>query len=183
MKLTKKTLLMATLAFVLVVGCKKDEPAPQEDNENLTTVRLKFTEGGVTKTFLFKDLDGIGGNAPTIDKISLDANKTYALAVEMLDETKTPVVNVTEEIQEQKDEHLFEYVSTPASLLTVSGKDKDSRGFDVGLTATVKTAVAGTGKLQVVLHHQPPVNGSPIKNGSYTVGSIDFDGTFEVEVK
>lgn len=183
MKLTKKTLLMAALAINLVVGCKKDEPVPQEDNENLTTVSLKFTENGVTKKFMFKDLDGPGGNAPTIEKISLDANKTYTLAVEILDETKNPVQNVTEEIQEQKDEHLFEYISNPTSLLTFSGKDKDSRGFDVGLTATVKTVVSGTGKLQVVLHHQPPVNGNPIKNGSFSVGSIDFDGTFDVEVK
>lgn len=183
MKLTKRLLLTPMIAMVLLSACKKDEPIPQEDNENLTTVSLKFTENGVTKTFSFKDLDGTGGNAPTIDKISLEANKTYTLAVAILDETKSPVENITEEIEEQKDEHLFEYISNPTSLLTFSGKDKDSRGYDVGLTATVKTSAAGTGKLQVVLHHQPLVNGTPIKNGSFTVGSTDFDGTFDVEVK
>ncbi len=184
MKLEKRFLLFAPVALLLLLGsCDKDEPTPQEDNENVTTVSLKFTENGVTKTFSFKDLDGDGGNAPTIDKISLEANKTYTLSVEILDETKSPAENITEEIEEQKDEHLFEYVATPASILAISGKDKDSRGFDVGLTATVKTSATGTGKLQVVLHHQPPVNGNPIKNGSFTVGSTDFDGTFDVEIK
>jgi hypothetical protein len=183
MKLTKNTFLTLLFASTLMTACKKDEPVPQEDNENLTTVSLKFTEKGVTKTFSFKDLDGDGGNAPTIDKISLEANKTYSFSVELLDETKSPVVDVTEEIEEQKDEHLFEYMPTPSSVLVFSNKDKDSRGYDVGLTATVTTSAAGTGKLHVVLHHQPPVNGTPIKNGSFTVGSTDFDGTFEVEVK
>jgi hypothetical protein len=183
MKLTTKTLLMTMFASTLMIACKKDEPVPQEDNENLTTLSLKFTENGVTKTFSFKDLDGTGGNAPTIDPVVLEANKIYALSFEILDETKTPIQNITSEIEQQKDEHLFEFISNPASLLFFSGKDKDSRGFDVGLTATVKTTTTGTGKLQVVLHHQPPVNGIPIKNGSFTVGSIDFDGTFNIEVK
>ena len=183
MTLTKNTILTLLFTSTLMIACKKDEPVPQEDNENLTTVNLKFTENGITKTFSFKDLDGDGGNAPTIDKISLEANKTYSFSIELLDETKSPILNVTNEIQEQKDEHLFEYVSTPSSVLSFSNKDKDSRGYDVGLTATVKTSGTSTGKLQVVLHHQPPVNGTPVKNGSFTIGSVDFDGTFEMEVK
>ena len=183
MKMTKNAFLTLLFAGTLMTACKKDEPVPQEDNENLTTVNLKFTENGVTKTFSFKDLDGDGGNAPTIEKISLEANKTYTFSVELFDETKSPVMDVTQEIKEQKDEHLFEFVPTPSSVLVFSNKDKDSRGYDVGLTATVKTSGASTGKLQVVLHHQPPVNGTPIKNGSFSVGSVDFDGTFEVEVK
>lgn len=183
MNLNKRMLAMALLMVAVMAGCKKDEPAPEEDNENLTTVTLKFTEGGVTKSFSFKDVDGIGGNAPVIDKIVLSPSKTYALAVEILDETKTPVVKVSDEIYVQRDEHLFEYVATPASLVTISGKDKDSKGLDVGLTATVTTAAVGTGALKVVLHHQPPVGGVAIKNGSFTVGSTDFEGTFTIEIK
>ncbi len=174
---------MALVTMSLVMGCKKDEPAPVEDNENLTTLKLKFTEGGTTSTFTFKDLDGAGGNAPVIDKISLKPNTNYTMTVEILDESKTPVVNVTDEIVTQKDEHLFEYISTPATLIAVTTTDKDSRGFNVGLVGTAKTTAVGTGKLQVVLHHQPPVNGQAVKNGSFSVGSVDVDVTFDVEVK
>lgn len=169
--------------MAMMAGCKKDEPSPVEDNENLTTVKLKFTEGGTTSTFTFKDLDGAGGNAPTIDKISLKPNKTYTVAVEILDETKKPVVTVSDAIYQERDQHLFEYIPTPATILSVVTTDKDTRGLPVGLTASIKTVAAGTGKLRVILHHQPPVNGKIIKTGAFNVGSVDFDGAFEVEVK
>ena len=183
MKSTKKIFLMALLATSLLVGCKKDEPSPTEDNELITTIRLKFTESGTTTSFTFKDLDGPGGNAPIIDKISLKPNKTYTVTVEILDESKMPIVNTTNDILAKKDEHLFEFISTPATLLVLTPTDKDSRGFNVGLTSSATTTSAGTGKLQVVLHHQPPVGGKPIKNGTFTLGSIDVDVNFEVEIK
>ena len=74
-----------------------------EDNENLTTVKLTFKESGTTSTFTFKDLDGSGGNVPTIDRISLKPNKTYPLVVEILDETKKPLVTVSDAIYEERD--------------------------------------------------------------------------------
>jgi hypothetical protein len=183
MKSTRKSILMAMIAMAMMAGCKKDEPAPVEDNENLTTVKLKLTESGTTSIFTFKDLDGAGGNPPTIDKISLKPNKTYTMVVEILDESKTPASIISDAIYEERDQHLFEYVVTPATILAVTTTDKDTRGFPLGLIANVKTTTAGTGKLQVVLHHQPPVNGKIVKDGTFKVGSIDFDGTFEVEVK
>ena len=183
MKSTKKSLLMALLATTLIAGCKKDEPAPVEDNENLTTLKLKFTESGTTSTFTFRDLDGAGGVAPTSEKITLKPNKIYSLAVEILDESKTPATLISDAIYEERDQHLFQYVPTPVSILGVTVMDKDTRGLPLGLLANLKTGAAGTGKLQVVLYHQPPVNGKIVKNGTFNVGSIDFDGTFDVEVK
>lgn len=183
MKSTKKSFLIALMGAALVLGCKKDEPAPVEDNENLTTLKLKFTEGGTTSTFMFRDVDGDGGNAPTIEKIALKPNKTYTLAVEVLDETKSPVADITADIEAEKDEHLFEYVSNPTSLLAITPTDKDSRGYNVGLKGSAITTAAGTGKLRVVLHHQPRVGGVAVKNGSFTVGSTDIDVSFDVEVK
>lgn len=183
MKSTRKSILVAMIAMAMMAGCKKDEPAPVEDNENLTTVKLKFTESGTTSTFTFKDLDGAGGNAPTIDKISLKPNKIYTMVVEVLDESKTPASIISDAIFNERDQHLFEYIVTPSTILLVTTTDKDTRGFPVGLTASVKTTAAGTGKLQVVLHHQPPVNGKLVKDGTFNVGSVDFDGSYDVEVK
>ncbi len=172
-------------AAVTVTACKKDDEQVPEENELITTVTLTFTEAGTTnvRTVTYKDSDGDGGAAPMIGKLSLAPNKTYNLTVQILDETKTPVDNVTEEITEEKDEHLFVYTPTPATLLTVTITDKDSRNFPVGLTGTAVTGAAGTGKLQVVLRHQPPVGGNPVKNGTAGPGSSDFDGTFDVEIK
>jgi hypothetical protein len=183
MKLISLKFLMIMVALTIIMSCKKDEPAPVEDNENLTTLKLKFTESGTTTTFTFKDLDGAGGNAPTIDKIALKPNKTYTMVMEILDESKTPASIISDAIYEERDQHIFEYVATPASIMSITTTDKDTRGLPLGLTASVKTTAAGTGKLQVVLHHQPPVNGTIVKDGTFKIGSVDFDGTFEVEVK
>jgi hypothetical protein len=183
MTLNLKTFLFATTMVAMMVSCKKDEPAPVEDNETITTVRLKFTQGTTVTTFNFKDLDGDGGNAPVIDKISLKPNTTYTLTVEVLDETKNPVSDITTEIKKEQDEHIIQYVATPATVLSVTPTDKDSRNFPVGLAASAKTTNAGTGKLRVVLYHQSPVNNVAVKNGTFTVGSTDFDVSFDVDVK
>lgn len=171
------------MAVAIMAACKKDEPAPVEDNENLTTLKLKFTESGTTSTFTFRDLDGAGGNVPTIDKISLKPNKIYTMVVEILDESKTPASIISDAIYDERDQHLFEYIVTPVTILIVATTDKDTRGLPLGLTANVKITATGMGKLKVVLHHQPPVNGKIVKDGTFGIGSVDFEGTFDVEVK
>ncbi len=178
-------LLMSTA--LLLTDCRRaDEVDPQDENELITTVRLNFTEQGTTtvNTFEFRDPDGEGGNAPTrFDQIKLKPNTAYNLTVELLDESKTPVVDLTEEIDEKADEHLMVYTATPASLLTYTYGDKDSRNFPIGLTGTAQTGTAGMGKLKVQLRHQPPVNGTAVKNGTAAPGSDDVNLDFELIVE
>ncbi|MDI9865384.1 hypothetical protein QM480_13670 [Flectobacillus sp. DC10W] len=176
------TILALAIAVITVSSCKKDAPDPVQDSENLTTLKLNFTSGGVTKTFAFKDLDGIGGNAPVVDNISLDANKTYSVTVQVLDESKSPAEDITSEIETESFEHLFVYTPTPSNLLTITRTDKDNRNLEVGLKASAVTTNAGTGTLRVVLYHQPPQNGVPIKDGT-AKGSTDFDAQFNVTIK
>jgi hypothetical protein len=84
-QLLRKSPLFLSL-LLLIGGCgKKEQPTPAEENELITTVRLKFTENGTanTQTFEWKDLDGDGGNAPKINSIVLRASRTYKLDVEI----------------------------------------------------------------------------------------------------
>ncbi|HEV7348954.1 hypothetical protein [Telluribacter sp.] len=173
--------------MVLLTDCRRaDDPEPQDENELITTVRLHFTEQGTTtvNTFEYKDPDGDGGNAPTrFDQIRLKPNTTYNMTVEILDESKSPAENITEEIAEEADEHLMVYTATPASLLTYTYGDKDSRNQPLGLTGTARTGAAGTGTLKVQLRHQPPVNGTPVKNGTAAPGSDDINLDFGLRVE
>lgn len=163
-------------------GCKKEDPAPEDENELITTVQLKFTDGTNVQTFQWRDIDGDGGAAPSVQNIALKANKTYTLNVALLDESKTPAEDITEEIKEKDDEHLLVFTPSPAALLTYTYGDKDAKNLPVGLIGSLKTAAAGTGTLQVVLRHQPPVNGVAQKNGTAAPGSTDVDVTFNVTV-
>jgi len=173
-------LLSATL---FTVSCKDEEVAVEEENELITTVKLNFTSGGITQSFKYSDPDGDGGKAPTIDAISLKPNTTYTLTIEVLDESKMPVGNITDEIKKESDEHLFVYTPTPNSLLTYVYGDKDSNNFGIGITGSAKTNAAGTGKLKVQLRHQPPINGKASKDGTPTPGSDDINIDFNVTVQ
>ena len=173
-------LLSATL---FTVSCKDEEVVVEEENELITTVKLNFTSGGTTQSFKYSDPDGDGGKTPTIDAISLKPNTAYTLTVEVLDESKMPVGNITDEVKKESDEHLFVYTPTPSSLLTYSYGDKDAKNFGIGITGSAKTNVAGTGKLKVQLRHQPPINGKATKDGTPTPGSDDINIDFNVTVQ
>lgn len=178
------------LTWILLIGtgalftqCKDsgDEVEADDENELITSVTLTFTENGtgtVTK-FSYKDPDGEGGNPPTqFDTISLKANTSYTLTPEFLDESKTPVDNITAEIKEKDFEHLLIYTPAPSSLLTYTYGDKDSNNFPVGLTGTAKAGAAGNGNLKVQLRHQ-----ANSKNGTATPGSDDVNLDFNLKVK
>ena len=184
MKMNRKLTWMLLFGIAtLFTQCKDsgDEVEVDDENELITSVTLKFTESGTNTvtSFSYKDPDGDGGNAPTkFDTISLKANASYTLAVEFLDESKTPVDNITEEIAEKSDEHLLVYTPNPTSLLTYTYGDKDKNNYPIGLTGTTKAGAAGTGKLKVQLRHQPNA-----KNGTPGPGSDDVNLDFNLKVK
>ncbi|MCF2503394.1 hypothetical protein L0663_08415 [Dyadobacter sp. CY107] len=184
MKMTRRiswTLLLAVAMSFTQCKDAGDDVQIDDENELITSVTLKFTEEGTTNTtsFSYKDADGDGGNAPTrFDTIALKPNKTYTLAIELLDESKTPASNITEEVAEESDEHLFVYTPTPSTLLTYTYGDKDINNYVIGLTGKAVTTAVGTGKLRVQLRHQPES-----KNGTPSPGSDDVSLEFTLKVQ
>lgn len=173
--------------LLLLNGCRKGtDPLPADENELITTVTLRFTQANTAnvQTATYQDKDGDGGAAPTkFDSITLTANTSYTLTVDLLDESKTPTVSITNEISSNKDEHLFIYTAAPSSLLTYTYGDKDSRNLPLGLIGTAKTGAAGTGMFTVRLRHQPPISGTIVKDGTPTPGSDDVNLTFGLTVR
>jgi hypothetical protein len=179
-KLTWALMLGISLAFT---QCKDsgEEVKPDDENELITSVVLSFTEQGTstTRTFSYKDADGDGGNPPSqFDTVALKPNTTYAVTIAFLDESKTPADNITDEIEEEADEHLIVYTPSPASLLTYTYGDKDANNHPIGLTGSALTGAAGLGKLKVQLRHQPGV-----KNGTPTPGSDDVNLDFNLKIQ
>ncbi|WP_229208822.1 hypothetical protein [Dyadobacter luticola] len=178
------------LVWLLLIGtalsftnCKDsgDAVEPDDENELITSVTLKFTEQGTSTTtsFSYKDADGDGGNAATqFDTIALKPNKTYTMTVELLDESKTPTDDITKEIKEKADEHLFIFTPSPATLLTYTYGDKDKNNYPIGLTGKAVTGATGIGKLTVQLRHQPGA-----KNGTPEPGSDDVNLNFNLKVQ
>ncbi|NIJ51529.1 hypothetical protein FHS68_000685 [Dyadobacter arcticus] len=179
-KITWMLLIGAAINFT---QCKDagDKVTPHDENELITSVTLKFAEEGTSNvsSFGFKDADGDGGNAPTkFDTIALKPNKTYTLTIELLDESRTPVENITNEVAKESDEHLLIYTPSPTSLLTYTYGDKDVNNYVIGLTGKAVTGAAADGKLKVQLRHQPGV-----KNGKPEPGSDDVSLDFILKIQ
>ncbi|MDX1939625.1 MAG: hypothetical protein SFU99_03690 [Saprospiraceae bacterium] len=168
-------------AFVFITGCDKDDDnGPGNEQELITSIILTFapTGGGIPIVVSAKDLDGDGGNPPVIQNIELKANTDYALSVSFLDESKSPVENITEEVEEENVEHLVCLVGSGAMPSPVI-QDKDDNGKLLGLVSILKTGAAGNGTLKVSLKHEPDKNAA----NACSTGETDAEQTFNVAVK
>jgi hypothetical protein len=177
------------LVFIstLLLNCKKSKdeaPTPQNPNEQeqITTLRVIIKEGStVVDTFSFRDIDGPGGNAPTIETIRLLANKNYSARLLLLDQSKVPAQNISNAIVKEKNEHQFFF--TPTSVdLTVLYNDSDDYGVPLGIETLINTGAASTGTLRVLLKHQPNVK-PKTGNGNSSLGATDIDVTFDVVIQ
>lgn len=164
-----KLLLLPLFATMLLLtsACNDDDPEPVNEEEVITTVRLTFVPvgGGATVVANWKDMDGDGGNPPTVDNIQLKANTVYDLTVKFLNELETPAEDITEEIEEEADEHqiFFQYTGTN---MTIAYNDADKDGKPLGLKNKATTTTAGSGALTVTLRHEPNKNAAGVASGN-----------------
>lgn len=179
-----RIILLSSILFSIMfwTSCKETETPPEENEEELiTTVALTFTnqaDAADVQTFRFRDTDGPGGAAPeTFDTIRLSEATTYDLSIELLNESISPVEDITEEVEEEGADHQFFFVVNPPSMFTVEYNDTDSNGDPIGLVNQVTTNTAASGTLTVILKHQPG-----IKDGSSTTGETDIELDFVTEV-
>jgi hypothetical protein len=179
----KHVFILLSILFISA-GCSDEHLHPHDDNELITTVKLSFKSStGAIKSYFWRDKQG-DGVMDSVDPIVLDKNATYELTISLLDETKNPVFDISKEIEEEADVHLFVFKSTPAGLVNVTIKDLDKKGLPVGLLSQVKSQTTpGNGNFNVILKHQPPVNGKAVKNGSESIGSTDVDVSFPLSVQ
>ena len=176
-------LLLVVLAFS---ACEKDDPEIPNEEELITTLNyvLSPVGGGSAITLSFQDLDGDGGNAPTITGGTLNANQNYTGTLELLNEAESPAEDITQEIQEEDEEHQF-FFQTDISDLQISYGDMDSNGQPIGLTTTLTTGGSATGEITIILRHEPDKSASGVSNGDITNagGETDIEVVFPIRVQ
>lgn len=182
---TIKILSLLTFVVVLFTACSDDDDTPEEINEEetITTMTLTLVPAGAGTpiTIQSRDLDGDGPNAPVITVSgNLAANTAYSGSVVLLNETETPAENITEEVEEENDEHQFFYVTT-GNIVSVTYDDVDGDGNPVGLEFTLTTEGAGSATLAVTLRHEPkkPNDGTLADAG----GETDITQTFNLTIE
>ncbi len=175
-----KFLAVVMLGGLILAGCKKKNNEEENEEELITTVNVKLTAAGAaTQTFTWKDVDGPGGNAPQIGTITLSPGVTYACELEFLDESKTPAENITDEIEEEDDDHQIYYeVSTAA--LTIGSLNTDARGLPLGITSSWVAGTNSSGSVKITLKHKPGVKAA---GDLVTKGETDIEISFPVVIQ
>ena len=192
---------IACLSVMMVVtSCDPDDPQKEDVPELITKVTLTFTPtgGGIPVVISATDPDGMGIKPIEVDgAINLATNTSYSLSVVMVNQLadpSDPLYNVTDEVQEEGDEHLFFFGWTNNLFSHPSGngnidsrvdevnyEDVDVNGLPIGLTTSwTTTDVAATGIIQIVLKHQPDLKS---ETSSSEVGETDLDIPFTVNVQ
>lgn len=195
--------LVAAVALSVPVlfftGCDNDDPAKEDTPELITSVALIFTPaaGGAAITATATDPDGEGIQDLEVDgPINLAKNTTYTLSITLVNELADPTdpeYNITEEVEEEGDEHVFFFAwtnnvfSNPAGNGNVDNRndavnynDEDDNGLPLGLSTTwTTTDVTANGTFQVILKHQPDLKSA---SSTAAVGESDVDIEFTIAV-
>ena len=189
----------AMLSLVLLTSCDDDDPVREDTPELITKATLTFTPsgGGVAVVASATDPDGEGVQDIEIDgPINLSDNTTYTLTIQLINELADPAdpeYNITEEVEEEGDEHIlfFSWTNNVFSDPTGNGNidnrtddvnynDEDVNGQPIGLETTWTTAGVSSGKFRVVLKHQPELKTA---TSSSDTGETDLDIEFDMNVE
>lgn len=202
-KLFSKLVKLPALVFVglscFIGSCDEEEPAKEDTPELISKVTLTFTPtgGGTPLVITATDPDNIGPQDIVADNaISLKVNTTYSLSISLFNELIDPTddgYNVTNEVAEEADEHLFFFAwtggfSNPAGDGNVDNRadavvylDEDSQGLPLGLSTswTTTTEVALEKTFRILLKHQPDLKSA---TSTSQEGETDINLTFDLEV-
>lgn len=201
-KLLSASLLLTILIIGMLSSCKKDDPTPENIPELITKAKLKFTTtGGATVEVTATDPDGEGVQDIKIDgPINLVKGTTYTLSLELYNELYKSTeegYNVSDEILEEADEHLFFFEWTDGVFSNPSGNGNidnrndplnygssvDSKGLPLGLTTSWTTsavATSGAKSFRILLKHQPEIKST---TSTSIDGESDLDLSFTIAIQ
>jgi len=196
---TIKFQILALMVGLLILGCESDDPQKEDTPELITKATLTFTPagGGTVVTASASDPDGEGVKDIEVDgAINLTAGVSYTLSLSLINElaeVTSPEYDITEEVEEEGDEHMFFFAwtgdvfSDPAGngnvvnrTGVVNYQDEDGDGLPIGIvTSWTAGATASSGTFRVVLKHQPDLK---TETSSADTGETDLDIEFEINV-
>jgi len=179
---------LALISLTTMFGAcgKKEDPIPVEQ-ELITTLRLTVSDSmGISSVFDYRVENGFGNGGGTveIDTLKLQPNQSYTMSVQVLNEQEDPVEDITQEVISESEDHLFLFISNPATgtgSVTTSNGSLDSLGRPFNQTVTVATGGAGSGTFTVYLMHDPTdkTGTTPATSG----GETDVEAVFPVVIQ
>ena len=181
MKFFKYALLASTLIFASCSDDDDNTPDPVNEEEVITTLTVTLDSGSDTVVMQYQDLDGDGPDAATVTVSGpLSDNTSYNGSIVLLNETESPAENVTEEIEEEDDEHQFFYTVGSGLDVDTEYANFDGDGNPLGTMFVLNTGIPSSGGLTFTLRHEPNKPNTGLENAG---GSTDIEVTFDVTVE
>lgn len=178
--------LLMSVGFFIVSSC--DKTVETNEEELITTIiyTLQSTTSSDIVTLKFSDSDGIGGKNPIIiTDGKFKVGQQYSGTILLLNESNTPIIDITKEIKDEGEDHQFFYElsSNLKDGLAISYVDKDVNGQPIGINTTANITKSGMGTLKITLRHQPNKDGEGVINGQITNagGETDVEVIFDIE--
>ncbi|MGB4967990.1 MAG: type 1 periplasmic binding fold superfamily protein [Saprospiraceae bacterium] len=175
----KNILVLSVFLLMIPFSCSKD-PIINE-SELITTVyySMHSTTSNDSVVLSFRDLDGDGGQVPTIIGGKLKSNASYNCTLLLLNESVNPIDSITLEILQEANDHQF--FLTPSNSLNVTAmyNDTDTNGFPIGQKSILQTGEASQGSLTITLRHLPNKNAVGVKDGKIE----NADGETDIELQ
>jgi hypothetical protein len=187
------------ITFTMVSGCEVADPQKEEVPELITTVTLTFipTSGEDPVRVSATDPDGEGVQDIMVEgPVRLVASKSYTLQVSLINglaDPTQPEYDVTEEVEEEAEEHIIFFSWTNNLFVSPMGdgnvdnrsdqvnyEDEDANGLPLGLETLWTTAGINTGELRIVLKHQPDLKS---ETSDSSTGETDVDITFPIIIE
>ena len=174
-------ILLVSSTFFLSCEDEVDDPPIPNEEEVITTLTYTLTAAGSVHTFTFQDLDGDGGNAPTITVDTITSGVTYSGSMVLLNEIENE--DITTEIFEEAEEHQFFFQSSDPAL-NVSYSDTDANQQPLGLLSELSASDPGDYSLTIILRHEPDKSAAGVSDGDITNagGETDIEVTFQIHV-
>lgn len=204
----KPTLFFSTIVFSLFLsGCSKEDPKKEDTPELITKATLNFTasDGSGSVTVSATDPDGEGVKPIAVDGgINLSRNKTYVMTIELINglaKPTDPAYNISEEVEEEGDEHQIYFAWTNNIFSNPSGNgnvdnpndpmnyvggsnsvDINNRPLGLTTTWTAANPPGGTlaGTFRIMLKHQPGLKSA---SSDSNTGETDLDLSFDIIVQ
>ncbi|CAN5256673.1 hypothetical protein BH09BAC3_BH09BAC3_19970 [soil metagenome] len=204
MKKSFKFLSIAIIgSLLLLTGCKKDDPKPEDVPELITKATITFTPsgGGALIIVTATDPDNNGPQDIKVDgPIDLLKGTSYSLSIRLINglyQSTDPSYDVTTEVEEQGVEHQFFFSWTNGIFSSPTGDGNidnrndpvnygtslDANGRPLGLTTSWTASPdvsSGSNAFRIVLKHQPDIKSNTSTSND---GETDLDLTFVINVK
>jgi hypothetical protein len=165
-------IILSILILSIFNSCKKDDltnPPVENEHPPATTVIMRLIKSNIsgqassdTLKVTVRDTTVIKGKPFLDGAFNLISGQLYKGSFILLDESTSPITDLTEDIIKEKDGHIFIFnlKSGANGRIIIDDLDKDNKGKNFGLNFRLSVTGNGTasGFINVLLRHYDSLN-------------------------